>query len=128
MVLTKRGKQAAFEQIDTKALKPFSKSDLKKLASSYGPFQIMGYKSIELGIPLAKLTGKNHLYWAVKWINANYGDFIRNKDFKDAFHIHNAGKKYPDDGNPTTHDPEYVQNGLRYMKYFRNHQSIENLQ
>jgi len=32
LVLTKKGKQATFEQIGTKALEPFSKKELKKLA------------------------------------------------------------------------------------------------
>jgi len=121
LALTKKGKQTTFEQIDTKALKTYSKKELKKLASSYGPFQIMGYKSIELGIPLSKLTGKNHLYWAIKWINTNYGDFIRNKRYKDAFHIHNVGKKYPESGKSETFDPKYVEKGLKYMNYFKNH-------
>jgi len=74
-----------------------------------------------LGIPLAKLTGKNYLYWAIKWINRNYGNFIRNNEFKNAFHIHNAGKKYPDNGKPETFDPKYVSKGLEYMDYFKNH-------
>ena len=126
LVLTKKGKQATFERIGTKALEPFSKKELKKLASSYGPFQIMGYKSIELGIPLAKLTGKNHLYWAIKWINRNYGNFIRNNEFKNAFHIHNAGKKYPANGKPETFDPKYVEKGIEYMNYFKNHPNSRN--
>lgn len=121
LLLTKKGKISGFEQIDTQTLKTFSKKYLKKLACSYGPFQIMGYKSIELNIPLQTLIGKNHLYWAIKWIDADYGNYVRNGDYKNAFHIHNAGKKYPDDRTPTTFDPKYVEKGLRYMKYFRNH-------
>lgn len=121
LLMTQKGKLATFEQISTDKLKNYSNKELKKLACSYGPFQIMGYKSIELNIPLAKLTGKHHLYWAIKWINTNYGDFIRNKEFKDAFHIHNAGKKYPENGKAETFDPKYVERGLEYMKYFKNH-------
>jgi len=80
----------------------------------------MGYKSIELKISLQSLIGKNNLYWAIKWIETDYGNYIRNGDYKNAFHIHNAGKKYPDNGKPTTFDPKYVEKGLEYMKYFKN--------
>ncbi len=126
LLLTQKGKISGFEQISAKTLASFSKKDLKKLACSYGPFQIMGYKSIELKIPLETLTGKNHLYWAIKWINSDYGTYVKNGDYKNAFHIHNAGTEYPDNGIPTTYDPEYVKNGLRYMKYFKNFYEKEN--
>ena len=85
LLLTKNGKIAGFEQIKTQNLKSFSKKDLKKLASSYGPFQIMGYKSIELKIHFQSLIGENHLYWAIKWIDTDYGNYARNGDFKNAF-------------------------------------------
>ena len=59
------------------------------------------------------------MYYAVKWINITYGDYVRKGDYKHAFHIHNAGKEYPSDGKPLTYDPDYVKNGLKYEKYFR---------
>ncbi len=120
LLLTKKGKISDFEQINAKTLESYSKKGLKKLACSYGPFQIMGYKSLELKIPLKALVGKDHLYWTIKWINSDYGNYIKNGDYKNAFHIHNTGKKYPDDGIPTTFDPKYVENGLNYMMYFKN--------
>jgi hypothetical protein len=54
----------------------------------------------------------------VKWIDLTYGDYIRRGQYKDAFHIHNTGRPYPDSGPPKTYDPKYVPNGLMYMKYF----------
>ncbi|OQY02021.1 MAG: hypothetical protein B6I20_07295 [Bacteroidetes bacterium 4572_117] len=121
LLLTKMGKISGFEQINAKTLKLYSKKEIKKLSCSYGPFQIMGYKSIGLKISLQSLIGENHLYWAIKWINGDYGDYLRKGEYKNAFHIHNAGKKYPDDGIPTTYDPKYVEKGLKYMKHFKNY-------
>ncbi|MFN8254857.1 MAG: hypothetical protein U0W24_04160 [Bacteroidales bacterium] len=107
-----------FENLKKADIKRIPKKRLKEYACSYGPFQIMGYKAFLLDIPLESLKGKKNLYFAIKWINLTYGDFVRDEDYKDAFHIHNAGKKYPESGSPTTHDPDYVNNGLKYMKYF----------
>ena len=118
LLLTKKGLISNFEQVTTEDLELFSEKELKKLASSYGPFQIMGYKAFELKIPFSTLIGKKHLYWCIKWINSNYGDFIRNGEYKNAFHIHNTGTKYPINGVSTTYDPNYVENGLKYMAYF----------
>jgi len=119
LLLTKRGKNQGFEKVDKEKLRKFSKRDLKKLASSYGPFQIMGYKIFELNTSISELSGKNNIYWALKWIDINYGNLLRKGDYKDAFHLHNAGEKYPENGKSKTYDPEYVQKGLEYVKYFR---------
>ncbi len=115
----KQGKIKKFENITTKDLKKTSRRTLKKMACSYGPFQIMGYKSFFLKIPFKKLTGKYNMYYAVKWIKLTYGQSLKEKNYKDAFHIHNTGKKYPKIGLPKTHNPKYVQEGLRFEKIFR---------
>jgi len=119
LIRLKNGKINQFENLKTKDVKKLSTAQLKALASSYGPFQIMGYKCFILNISLNTLRGKKHLYYAVKWINLTYGDLLRAKNYKDAFHIHNAGSKYPDDGVSKTYDPKYVANGLNYENYFR---------
>jgi hypothetical protein len=113
------GKIDKFEDITKADLKGVKDKTLKVMASSHGPFQIMGYKKYFLKIPLDSLTGKKNMYYAVKWINMSYGDMLRKGEFKDAFHFHNAGKRYPIKGSPLTHDPKYVQNGLSYQKYFK---------
>ncbi len=125
LLLTQKGKIAGFEKINKNRLNNISKNNLKKLACSYGPFQIMGYKIFELNISLDELVGKNNIYWALVWINNNYGNYLRNQDYKNAFHLHNAGKKYPVKGKPETFDPEYVQKGLKYAKYFKKKISYE---
>ena len=112
------GKLENLENITRKDIHDATDEALKNMASSWGPFQIMGYKCIWLDINLADLRGDDAVYWAVKWIDLTYGDYIRKGQYKDAFHMHNTGKPYPSSGKPKTHDPKYVQNGLGYMKNF----------
>ena len=119
LLLVKNGKLNKFENIKQKDLKKLSNKQIKLLSYSYGPFQIMGYKSILLKIHLDSLIGKNQLYWSIKWINYTYGDYLREKKYKHGFHIHNTGKKYPKNGKVYTYDPEYVKKGLKYIKYFK---------
>jgi hypothetical protein len=118
LLLLQNGKIDKFENLKTSDLKGVSKKSLRAFSSSYGPFQIMGYKAFILKIPLDSIKGKNNMYYAIKWINITYGDFVRDGDYKDAFHMHNAGEKYPEDGLTHTHDPDYVRNGLSYQQYF----------
>lgn len=113
----KKGKRKSFENITKEDLKDASKEALKNLSTSWGPFQIMGYKSIHLGIKIKELrgtVGKGEIYWGVKWIRDNYGEYLDRGDFESAFRIHNTG-------SPTgkTHDKNYVSNGLRYAQYFK---------
>ena len=53
-----------------------------------------------------------------KWINKNYGDYLRKGQYKDAFHIHNTGRPYPIVGQPKTYHRLYVPNGLKYIEEF----------
>jgi hypothetical protein len=114
-----------FENIKYDDLKDASNDALKNMARSWGPFQIMGYKCIWLDIQLQDLRGDEAVYWGVKWIDKTYGDYIRDERYKDAFHIHNTGRPYPDSGPPKTYDPKYVANGLMYMKYFSDFDKIK---
>ena len=114
------GKITKFEDLSRDDVKNLSDNELKKLAKSYGPFQIMGYKAIKLGVDVSELEGKNAIAVGVKWINNEYGNLLRNGQFKDAFHIHNTGRSFPQSGKSETYDPEYVENGLYYIRYFSN--------
>jgi hypothetical protein len=118
LVNVREKKLDKFENITYKDIRDASDDALKNMAHSWGPFQIMGYKCIWLDISLSDLRGDNSLYWAVKWIDLTYGDYIRKGRYKDAFHIHNTGRPYPESGPPKTYDPKYVPNGLMYMKHF----------
>jgi hypothetical protein len=113
-----------FENLTYETVRNADDDALKNLASSWGPFQLMGYKCTFLDIKLKEMRGDDAIYWGAKWIDATYGEYLRNGKFKDAFHIHNTGKEFPANGTPTTHDPEYVTKGLHYMEYFEKFDSI----
>ncbi|MCR5453806.1 MAG: hypothetical protein K6F33_02310 [Bacteroidales bacterium] len=115
----KEQRRESLESITYNDLSDASDDALRNLASSWGPFQLMGYKCLHLGIKIKDLRGDNSLYYGVKWINSTYGDYIRKGKYADAFHIHNTGRPVPKNGKYTTYDPKYVPNGLQYMEYFK---------
>jgi hypothetical protein len=114
----KQGKRASFEHVTPRHLTDATDDALKNLASSWGPFQLMGYKCLLLGIKVRDIRGPDAVYWGIKWIDMTYGKELRAKRYKDAFHIHNTGRRFPLIGKPFTHDPGYVYKGLSYMKRF----------
>ena len=114
----KAGQIKQFENLRPGHLKNASDEALKNMARSWGPFQVMGYKCILLGINIKDLRGEKTVYWGVKWIDMTYGDSLKKGRYKDAFHLHNTGKPYPKVGPPKTYNPNYVKNGLAYMQYF----------
>lgn len=109
-----------FENVTPHMIRDSGDEALRNMAKSWGPFQLMGYKCLYLQIQIADLRGKNAVYWAAKWINETYGDLVRAGEYKHAFHIHNTGKKFPNNGIPFTFHPDYVTNGLKYMEHFKN--------
>lgn len=114
----KTGKRKSYEHVTPRHLTDATDDALKNLASSWGPFQLMGYKCLLMGIKVRDIRGPEAIYWGVKWIDLTYGKELRQGHYKNAFHIHNTGRKYPLIGKPFTHDPAYVDRGLSYMKRF----------
>ncbi len=112
-------KIAKFENLTYETIKNADTEALKNLSRSWGPFQLMGYKCVILDIEVAELRGEKRVYWAMKWISMDYGKYLKAGKYKDAFHIHNAGKPFPENGKPNTYDPDYVKNGIKYMKVFK---------
>ena len=117
------GKRRKFEYLRQQDLKGLSDSEVRKLATSWGPFQIMGYHSIGLSksgesVAVDDLTGPRAVEIGVRWVDENYGTILRHRRYKDAFHMHNTGRVYPKIGKPKTHDPQYVSNGLSHLAYF----------
>ena len=108
------GKRSRYERITQKDISDATIPALKNLASSWGPFQLMGYKCLQLGINVQDVRGDQSLYWGIKWINQEYGNLIRKGRYEEAFRIHNTGRP-----NGTTHDPNYVKNGLIHISYFK---------
>lgn len=113
------GKQKHYYNIKKKHIADASDDALKNLATSWGPFQVMGYQVLRMDINIKDLRGPKSIYWGIKWINERYGRKIKKEKYHDAFHIHNTGSPYPKYGRPRTHNPHYVPNGIKYMQYFQ---------
>ncbi len=119
LVKVKEGKRRKYESVRKEHLESLSDDELRELSSSWGPFQLMGYKIIALGVSIDDIRDEEVAAMeGAKWIQKEYGRFLQKKKWKDAFHIHNTGKRFPLSGRSQTHDPYYVSDGLRYMKYF----------
>lgn len=112
------GRRKNYENVTAQHLSDASDDALKNLATSWGPFQLMGYKCILLDVKIKDIRGNNGVYHGAEWINRTYGNRLRNGEYKNCFHLHNTGKTYPKSGIPTTHDPQYVPRGLAGIKRF----------
>ncbi|MFN5252125.1 MAG: hypothetical protein ACOVQJ_02295 [Bacteroidia bacterium] len=113
------GTKVRYEHVTPHEIGNASDGAIRNLASSWGPFQIMGYKCLLLDVNIEDLRGPQSVHWSMRWINENYGSYLRKKDYKSAFHMHNAGSPFPKNGKTKTHDPNYVKNGLKWMNYFK---------
>ncbi len=114
----KKGKIKIYEGVKKSHIANLDDVTIKNLASSWGPFQLLGYQVIQIDIHLADIRGNQSVKYSMQWINKEYGHLIRQKRYKDAFHRHNAGSNYPSFGPPRTYDPQYVNKGLKFMEYF----------
>lgn len=117
----KFGTMENFEHVTPAMLADANDDALKNLASSWGPFQLMGYKCLLLDIKVKDIRGADAVYYGTKWIELTYGNYLKKKKYRDAFHIHNTGMPHPAIGSPRTYDPDYCARGLKYMAYFKNH-------
>ena len=113
------GELPNFEGITTNDIANSNYDALKNLASSWGPFQLMGYQCFYLGIKLKDMRGDNAVYHGAQWIKNAYGKYLDKNKYKDAFHLHNTGKPYPKLGPPRTHNLYYVPRGIKFMKEFK---------
>ena len=114
----KEGKKKKHGQLSRSDIENASEETIKNLSSSWGPFQIMGSRSVFKGITVEQLHSEEGLAKAVQWIDSSYGERLRKQEFQDAFHIHNTGTPFPKSGSPSTHDPQYVFRGISLMKEF----------
>jgi hypothetical protein len=116
--LVKAGLRESYEHVTQESLDNASDEAIQNLASSWGPFQLMGYKCLLLGIEVKDIRGDDAVEYGVRWIDMTYGKYLRQGRFEDAFHIHNAGRPVPGSGRVATHDPRYIQKGLKWMRHF----------
>lgn len=112
------GRKKNYGSITKKIIGDASDEALTNLATSWGPFQLMGYQCIPLGVNISDIRGKDAIYWGVYWINKRYGKYLEKGLYRDAFHIHNTGQPFPKNNISQTYDPNYIDNGLKFMEYF----------
>lgn len=115
-----------FENLTPSHLDGASQEAIRNLATSWGPFQLMGYKCILLGVQIRDIRGQDAIRSGVDWINQTYGDRLRKGQYRDAFHLHNTGKPYPKEGPPSTYHADYVERGLRFMEEYTDAESFRN--
>lgn len=118
LLLVKKGINEQYEHVQSKHISDIDDEGLMNLASSWGPFQLMGYKCLLLDIKIKDIRGEESVYWGVKWIDMTYGKYLKENRYEDAFHIHNTGMPFPKNKKPRTYDPNYVESGKKWMKYF----------
>ena len=119
LMKVKAGKRKKYEMATPEKLASLDEEEIRALATSWGPFQLMGYKVFELDLSIEVLSNDDDAcYHGARWIKKQYGRYLQKNKWKDAFHIHNTGKRFPLSGHPKTHDPYYVSDGIRYMKFF----------
>lgn len=112
------GKQARMEDVTTAMLKGIPEGGIKNLASSWGPYQLMGYKCFEINVRVTDIRGPEAVHHGARWIRKSYGNLLDSRRFKDAFHMHNTGRVYPRIGGPKTYHKDYVPKGISYMQEF----------
>lgn len=110
----KNGKIKSYSGIRKADLEGYSDQTIKQLATSWGALQLMGYNCLKLNISIDELRGSNSLRHSIIWCEKNYGTYLKNRDFRNAFHIHNTGKPHPLFWVAQTHDPAYVSRGIAY--------------
>ena len=119
LMKVKSGKRRKYEMATREKLESLDEEEIRSLATSWGPFQLMGYKVFEMDLSIDDLKNDDDAcYHGARWIKKQYGRFLTKNKWKDAFHIHNTGKRFPLSGRPQTHHPYYVSDGLRYVKYY----------
>lgn len=109
------GDRAKYEHVEQSDLLGANDEALKNLATSWGPFQLMGYKCILLNLQIRDIRGQDAVRAGVEWIDATYGDVLRAGNYRDAFHLHNTGKPFPESGIAQTFHADYVPKGMRLM-------------
>lgn len=104
-----------YENITQEHLTEANDDAIRNLATSWGPFQLMGYKCILLERQIRDIRGQDAVQAGIEWIDITYGNVLRKGKYQDAFHLHNTGKPFPKSGPPLTFHPDYVEKGLRLM-------------
>ena len=93
LLAVRSGDRRKYEQVKTSHLADASDAAVTNLATSWGPFQLMGYKCIDMEVNISDIRGDSAVWYGARWIAEEYGKHLRKGHFQDAFHIHNTGRK-----------------------------------
>lgn len=113
------GERRTYAKLTQKNLQGRDDNELRLMATSWGPVQVMGYYTVELGVTVDDLKGERAVFHAANWCKRHYGKYLAKGDFRNAFHIHNTGRPHPEWWFSATFDPNYVKKGLNYLFAFR---------
>jgi hypothetical protein len=113
------GQLAGYSGVTTAQLRGRADAELRLLATSWGPLQIMGYHCLGMGLTVDDLRGPHAVRHGILWSKNLYGRYLREYRLRDAFHFHNRGRPFPKFGGAQTHDPSYVNKGLAYAQILR---------
>lgn len=108
-----RDHNRSFGFIKRSSVKNLSDDSLKDYATSHGLTQIMGFHCFKLGCTIEELGSKDHLIWAIGYMQMSYSKSAKQKDWPSCFRIHNTGTKT---GKTSRND--YVERGMIRMKYY----------
>jgi len=103
-----------FGNIPREKILSLTDEELKKLSTSYGLTQIMGYHCLDLGCSIEDLKSKDHLLWSIEYIRKHYLKYIKTKQWENCFRIHNTGNPFG-----KTYNMDYVEKGILRMKYYK---------
>ena len=91
----KSGDRKKYENVKKRHLIDASDDAIRNLSTSWGPFQLMGYKCIGMDVNVLDIRGEQSVLQGAQWIKEEYGHLLKKEKFQDAFHYHNTGRKYP---------------------------------
>ena len=112
------GKRTNYENVTAAHLADASDDALRNLATSWGPFQLMGYKCILLDVNIRDIRGPNGMEHGADWINQTYGQRDATRPLPRLLPHAQHGPALSRTGLPKTHDPQYVPRGMSMMKQF----------
>lgn len=127
LIAIKLGTKREYGGITAKHLFNATETDIKKYASSWGLTQVLGYHCLRWGVPVERLEQPELHYQLAARLLAEFCehfDLDQRMDHEQLLRAWNTGspskRKLPDGREvETTHDPEYVNNGLRRMELWR---------
>ena len=115
----REGHQEQYKQIQQHHVIAASDEALRELATSWGIFQIQGYKVVPYGIPLSKLRSQEELEYSVSWIAKSYGHHLKRQEYREVFFLHSPAAPVDQNEISKIQDSKYILNGLKHITWFK---------